>query len=57
MDYVFHMYTQQEDKAMVMTLFMTVVKQHSQHIMIPTITIYMTVVKQFVGAECSPDTN
>jgi hypothetical protein len=29
---------------MVMTLYMTVVKQHSQHIMTPT--IYMTVVKQ-----------
>jgi hypothetical protein len=26
---VFHMYMQQEDKAMVMTLYMTVVKQHS----------------------------
>jgi hypothetical protein len=37
---------QQEDKAMVMTLYMTVVKQHSQHIMTPTITIYMIVVKQ-----------
>jgi hypothetical protein len=46
MDCVFHMYMQQEDKAMVMTLHMTVVKQHSQHIMTPTITIYMTVVKQ-----------
>jgi hypothetical protein len=34
------------DKAMVMTLHMTVVKQHSQHIMTPTITIYMPVVKQ-----------
>jgi hypothetical protein len=31
---------------MVMTLYMTVVKQHSQHIMTPTIKIYMTVVKQ-----------
>jgi hypothetical protein len=29
---------------MVMTLYVTVVKQHSQHIMTPTITIYMTVV-------------
>jgi hypothetical protein len=37
---------QQEDKAMVMTLYMTIVKQHSQHIMTPTITIYMIVVKQ-----------
>jgi hypothetical protein len=46
MDCVFHMYMQREDKAMVMTLYMTVVKQHSQHIMAPTITIYMTVVKQ-----------
>jgi hypothetical protein len=46
MDCVFHMYMQQEDKAMDMTLYMTVVKQHSQHIMTPTITIYMTVVKQ-----------
>jgi hypothetical protein len=41
---------QQEDKAMVMTLYMTVVKQHSQHIMTPTITIYMTVVKQLIVA-------
>jgi hypothetical protein len=31
---------QQEDKAMVMTLYMTVVKQHSQHIMTPTINIH-----------------
>jgi hypothetical protein len=46
MDCVFHVYMQQEDKAMVMRLYMTVVKQHSQHIMTPTITIYMTVVKQ-----------
>jgi hypothetical protein len=48
MDCVFHMYMQQEDKAIVMTLYMTLVKQHSQHIMTPTITItiYMTVVKQ-----------
>jgi hypothetical protein len=37
---------QQEDKAMVMTLHVTVVKQQSQHIMTPTITIYMIVVKQ-----------
>jgi hypothetical protein len=37
---------QQEDKAMIMTLYMTVVKQHSQHIMTPPTTIYMTVVKQ-----------
>jgi hypothetical protein len=29
-----------------MTLYMIVVKQHSQHIMTPTIKIYMTVVKQ-----------
>jgi hypothetical protein len=36
MDCVFHMYMHEEDKAMVMTLFMTVVKQHSQHIMTPT---------------------
>jgi hypothetical protein len=43
---VFHVYMQQEDKAMVMTLYMTVVKEHSQHIMTPTITIYVTVVKQ-----------
>jgi hypothetical protein len=43
MDCVFHMYMQQEDKAMVMTLYMIVVKQHSQHIMTPKITIYMTV--------------
>jgi hypothetical protein len=48
MECVFHMYMQQEDKAMVMTLYMTVVKQHSQHIMTPTITIYMTVVKQLI---------
>jgi hypothetical protein len=40
------MYMQQEDKAMVMTLYMTVVKQHSKHIMTPIITIYMMVVKQ-----------
>jgi hypothetical protein len=46
MDCVFHVYMQQEDKAMVMTLYMTVVKQHSQHIMTPTITIYIIVVKQ-----------
>jgi hypothetical protein len=46
MDCVFHMYMQQEGKAMVMTLYMAVVKQHSQHIMTPTITIYMKVVKQ-----------
>jgi hypothetical protein len=46
MDCVFHMYMQQEDKAMVMTLYLKVVKQHSQHIMTPTITIYMIVVKQ-----------
>jgi hypothetical protein len=46
MDCVFHVYMQQEDKAMVMTLYMIVVKQHSQHIMTPTIIIYMTVVKQ-----------
>jgi hypothetical protein len=31
---------------MVMTLYMTVVKQHSQHIMTPTITLYMIVVKK-----------
>jgi hypothetical protein len=37
---------QQEDKEMVMTLYMTVVKQHSQQIMTPTIIIYMTIVKQ-----------
>jgi hypothetical protein len=48
MDCLFHMYLQQEDKAMVMTLYMTVVKQHSQHIMTPIITIYMTVVKQLI---------
>jgi hypothetical protein len=46
MDCVFHVYMQQEDKAMVMRLYMTVVKQHSQHIMTPIITIHMTVVKQ-----------
>jgi hypothetical protein len=46
MDCVFYMYMQQEDKTMVMTLYMTVVKEHSQHIMTPTITIYMIVVKQ-----------
>jgi hypothetical protein len=46
MDCVFHMYMEQDDKAMVMTLYMTIVKQHSQHIMTPTLTIYMTVVKQ-----------
>jgi hypothetical protein len=46
MDRVFHMYMQQEDKAMVMALYMKLVKQHSQHIMTSTITIYMTVVKQ-----------
>jgi hypothetical protein len=37
---------QQEDKAMIKTLYMTVVKQQSQHIMTQTITINMTVVKQ-----------
>jgi hypothetical protein len=37
---------QQEDKAMIMTLYMIVVKQHSQHIMTQTITIHMTIVKQ-----------
>jgi hypothetical protein len=47
MDCVLHVYMQQEDKAMVMTLYMTVVKQHSQHITTQTITIYMTGVKQF----------
>jgi hypothetical protein len=31
---------------MVMTLYMTIVEKHSQHIMTPTITIYMTVVNQ-----------
>jgi hypothetical protein len=36
MDCVFDMYMRQEDKGMVMTLYMTVVKQHSQHIMTPT---------------------
>jgi hypothetical protein len=46
MDCVFHVYMQQEDKAMAMTLYMTVVKQHSQHIMTPIITMYMTIVKQ-----------
>jgi hypothetical protein len=46
MDCVFHMYMQQEDKAIVMTLYMIVVKQHSQHIVKPTIIIYMIVVKQ-----------
>jgi hypothetical protein len=46
MDCVFHMYMQQEDKAMVMTLYKTLVKQHSQHIMTPMTTIYMTIVKQ-----------
>jgi hypothetical protein len=46
MDCLFHMYIQQEHKAMVMTLHMTVVKQQSQHIMTPTITIYITVMKQ-----------
>jgi hypothetical protein len=46
MDCVFHVYMQQKDKVMVMTLYMTVVKQHSQHIMTPTITIYMIAVKQ-----------
>jgi hypothetical protein len=44
MDCVFHVYMQQEDKAMVMTLYMIVVKQHSRHIMTPTITIYMIIV-------------
>jgi hypothetical protein len=33
-------------KAMVMTLYMSVVKQHSQHIMTPAMTIYMTLMKQ-----------
>jgi hypothetical protein len=37
---------QQEDKAMFMTLYMKEAKQHSKHIMTPTIKIYMTVVKQ-----------
>jgi hypothetical protein len=46
MDCVFHVYKQEEDKALVMTLYMTVAKQHSQHIMTATIIIYMTVVKQ-----------
>jgi hypothetical protein len=46
MNCVFHVYMQQEDKEIVITLYMTVVKQNSQHIMTPTITIYMTVVKQ-----------
>jgi hypothetical protein len=46
MDCVFHVYMQQEDKVMVMTLYMTIVKQHSQHIMTPTTAIYMIVVKQ-----------
>jgi hypothetical protein len=46
MDCVFHMYMQQEDIAMVMTLYMTLVKQHSQHIMTPPTTIYIIVVKQ-----------
>jgi hypothetical protein len=46
MNCVFHMYMQQQDKAMVMTLYMTLVKQHSQHIMTTTITIYVTVLKQ-----------
>jgi hypothetical protein len=50
MDCLFHMYMQQEDKAMIMTLYMIVVEQHSQHIMTPTITIYMTVVKQLTLA-------
>jgi hypothetical protein len=45
MDCVFHVYVQQEDKAIVMTLC-TVVNQQSQHILTPTTTIYMTVVKQ-----------
>jgi hypothetical protein len=40
------MYMHQEDKEMVMKLYMTVAKQHSQHIMTQTVTIYMTVVKQ-----------
>jgi hypothetical protein len=31
---------------MVMILYMILVKQHSQHIMTPTIIIYMTVAKQ-----------
>jgi hypothetical protein len=42
---MFHMYMQQDDKA-IMTLYMTLVKQHSLQIVTPTITIYMTVVKQ-----------
>jgi hypothetical protein len=46
MDCVFHVYMQQEVKAMFMTLYMIVVKQHSQHIMTPAITIYIIVVKQ-----------
>jgi hypothetical protein len=44
LDGVFNVYMQQEDKE-IMTLRMTAVKQHSQHIMTPTITICMTVVK------------
>jgi hypothetical protein len=46
MNCVFHVYMQQEGKAMVMTLYMIVMKQHSQHLMTPTIIIYMIVVKQ-----------
>jgi hypothetical protein len=46
MDCVFLVYMQQQDKAIVKTLYMTIVKQHSQHIMTPTIIIYMIVVKQ-----------
>jgi hypothetical protein len=42
-------YMQQEDKA-IMTLYMTVVKQHSQHIITPIIIIYMIVVKQLTLA-------
>jgi hypothetical protein len=34
---MFHMYMQQADKAMALTLYMIEVKQHSQHIMTPTI--------------------
>jgi hypothetical protein len=49
MDCVFHVYMQQEDKA-IMTLYMTVVKQHSQHIITPIIIIYMIVVKQLTLA-------
>jgi hypothetical protein len=45
MNCVFHVHMQQEDKA-IMALYKAVVKQHSQHIMTPTISMYMTVVKQ-----------